>query len=208
MLSSTIFTNVGIGDPAMHMYDQAKHGPVDAIKGDYIADANLANHAVEIKYSTGPGWVPTAWNGLQQTFKIDGEKRNKIVINGGAINPRGLAEETHKFGKENGIYLTVAYVDGDNAIHKAQRIPADIKSGALTHLDGHNENVYLVKDSLEFLDHPETMLVVCANAYLGHRAVKAGLDQGADIMEWHSYWNREIDQALACVNGSTGSYLE
>ncbi|GFF35399.1 hypothetical protein IFM46972_04538 [Aspergillus udagawae] len=194
MISSTIFTNVVIGDPACSCTTRPSTAP-DAIKGDYIAEASLANHAVEIKSSTGPGWVPTAWNGLQQTFEVDGEKRNKIVINGGAINPRGLAEETHELSKEKGVYLTVAYVHGDNAIHKAQRITEDIKSGALTHLDGHNENVHLAKDSLGFLDPPEPMPVVCANACLGHRAVKAGLDQGVDIMEWHSYWNREIDQA-------------
>jgi hypothetical protein len=150
---------------------------------------------VEIKNSTGPGWVPTAWDGLHQTPEIAAEKRIKIVINGRAIIPRALAEKTHKLVKEKGLDLSVAYVDGGNVIHKAQRILEDIKFGALTHLDGHNENVHLAKDSLGFLDPPEPMPVVCANACLGHRAVKAGLDQGVDIMEWHSYWNREIDQA-------------
>ncbi|OJJ66154.1 hypothetical protein ASPBRDRAFT_138669 [Aspergillus brasiliensis CBS 101740] len=204
-----------MSDPGVHMYNQAKHGPVDVITGDYLAEVNLANHAVEVRNSAGPGWVPTAWDGIQKTLEIAAEKHIKIVINGGAINPRGLAEETHKLVKEKGLDLTVAYVDGDNVIHKAQRILEDIKSGALTHLDGHNENVHLAKDALDFLDHPETMPVVCANAYLGYRAIKAGLDQGADIIIcgrvadaspviaaaawWHQWQESDLDQLAGAL---------
>ncbi|KAJ6145489.1 hypothetical protein N7470_009384 [Penicillium chermesinum] len=212
-----LLTAVVLGDPGVHMYNQAKYGPVDVITGDYLAEANLANHAVEVKDSKGPGWVPTAWDGLQQTLDIAAEKGIKIVINGGAVNPKGLAEETHKLVKEKGLDLTVAYVDGDNVLHKAQHILEGIKSGALTHLDAQNESVHLAKGAVDFLDHPDTTPVVCANAYLGYRAIKAGLDQGADIVIcgrvadaspviaaaawWHNWQESDLDQLAGALIG-------
>jgi hypothetical protein len=38
----------------------------------------------------------TAWDGLQQTVELANEKRIKIVINGGGLNPKGLAEKTNE----------------------------------------------------------------------------------------------------------------
>ena len=38
----------------------------------------------------------TAWDGLQQTVELANEKRIKIVINGGGLNPKGLAEKTYE----------------------------------------------------------------------------------------------------------------
>jgi hypothetical protein len=89
------------------------------------------------------------------------------------------SEKMHESVKEKGLDLTVGYVDGDNIIYKAQGILENIKSGALTYLDAHNEKVQLADNSLEFLDHPDTMPVVCANAYLGYRAIKAQISLSA-----------------------------
>ena len=51
---------------------------------------NLANDAEAMRTSGHPGWVWTAWDGLQQTVEVASEKRVKIVINGGSLNPKGL----------------------------------------------------------------------------------------------------------------------
>lgn len=42
------------------------------------------------------GWAPTALDGLRLTLELADQKRIKIIINGGGLNPRGLAEKTHK----------------------------------------------------------------------------------------------------------------
>lgn len=41
-----------------------------------------------------PGWAPTALDGIEQTLQPLDEKRVKVIINGGALSPRGLAEKT------------------------------------------------------------------------------------------------------------------
>ena len=54
----------------------------------------MANDAEAMRTSGHPGWVWTAWDGLQQTVELAAQKRIKIVINGGSLNPKGLAEKT------------------------------------------------------------------------------------------------------------------
>lgn len=50
------------------------------------------------------------------------------------------------------------------------------------HLDADNQDVELAKDTLSFLDDKDAMPIVSANAYLGFRAIRRGLDEGADIV--------------------------
>lgn len=54
----------------------------------------MASHAEEMALGTHPGWAPTAWDGLQKSLDIVNTKRIKVIINGGALNPQGLAEKT------------------------------------------------------------------------------------------------------------------
>ncbi|PKS08563.1 hypothetical protein jhhlp_004949 [Lomentospora prolificans] len=157
-----------------------------------------------------PGWAPTALDGIQQTLEIANEKRIKIVINGGALNPKGLGEKTHELAKEKKLNLTIAYVDGDDQMPNVHRILSDMRSGTIPHLDDANGEVKLAKDTLSFLDDRERMPIVSSNAYLGYRAIKKGLDEGADIIIcgrvadaspvigaaawWHGWSEEDFDQ--------------
>ncbi|KAK5112726.1 hypothetical protein LTR62_003824 [Meristemomyces frigidus] len=164
------------------MLNQAKYGPVDVITGDYLAEVNLGNDAEAYTAGTHSGWIPTAWQGLELAIDLIAEKRIKVIINGGALNPKGLAEETQrKLIDPRGLDLTVAYVYGDDCLHKVQSLLNKDQS-ALPHLDQENGDVKLEKDTQEFLARPEEMPVVSANAYLGMRAIKRGLEEGADII--------------------------
>lgn len=42
-----------------------------------------------------PGWVPTALAGIEMSLDAINEKRIKVVVNGGSLNPKGLAEQVH-----------------------------------------------------------------------------------------------------------------
>jgi urease alpha subunit len=57
-------------------------------------EVNLAEHAEAMARAAHPGWAATAWDGLQQSLELLDEKRIKVVINGGSLNPQGLAEKT------------------------------------------------------------------------------------------------------------------
>jgi hypothetical protein len=100
------------------MFNQAKYGDVDVITGDYLAEVNLANDAEAMRTSGHPGWIPTAWDGLQQTVELAAQKRIRIVINGGSLNPKGLAEKTYAL-----VYHPIK----------------NLTQGRLTHLAGQGE---------------------------------------------------------------------
>lgn len=39
-----------------------------------------------------PGYENSAWEGIRQTIDVIAQKQIKVVINGGALNPGGLAK--------------------------------------------------------------------------------------------------------------------
>ena len=98
------------------------------------------------------------------------------------MNPRGLAEKTHELAQSRDLNLTVAYVEGDDLLDRAYEILGSATEEKLPHLDDENANVQLVKDTKMFLAEKKTMPIVSANAYLGVRAIRRGLDEGADII--------------------------
>jgi hypothetical protein len=78
------------------MHLQASLGDVDFITGDYLAEVNIAENAQAHAAGQHPGWEQTAWDGIEQTIDLLNEKKIKVVINGGAHNPKGLAEKVQE----------------------------------------------------------------------------------------------------------------
>jgi hypothetical protein len=76
---------------------------------------------------------------LQQLAWNDGagarllaEKKIKVVHDGGALNPRGLATEAHQYLRKLGLgHLKVAWVSGDDLTVLVK----ESKLGTLKHLD-------------------------------------------------------------------------
>jgi hypothetical protein len=166
------------GDPGVHMLNQALYGNVDVITGDYLAEMNLAQNAEAMKMGTHPGYEPTALDGLTLSLEVLNKKRIKVVITGGGLCPKALAEETSKMVKEKKLNLKVAYVSGDDLLETHYDLVTSEKG--LRHLDGDKD--YISKSIHEkFLKDPKKSIVT-AHAYLGARAITRGLREGADII--------------------------
>ncbi|KAI4617733.1 hypothetical protein J4E83_006065 [Alternaria metachromatica] len=159
------------------MLYQAELGDVDFITGDYLAEVNIAENAQAHAAGKHPGWEKTAWDGIEQTIDLLNEKRIKVVINGGAHNPKGLAEKVHELVLSKGYDLKVAYVSGDNLMDEMK----DIKEKGLPpHLDSDNSEVTVADHTLDVLKSDKP--IVSANVYLGAREIVKGLEEGADII--------------------------
>ncbi|KAH7077479.1 hypothetical protein BKA63DRAFT_466622 [Paraphoma chrysanthemicola] len=168
------------GDPGYQMKRQANLGPVDFITGDYLAEMNLAENAEKLASGQHDGWEPTAWDGLEATIDLVKEKGIKIIINGGALNPKGLAQKTQKLVNQKGLDLRIAYVHGDNLIEEVKTELG--KEGKLPHhLDSENNEITFVRNMSDLLD-TKGKPIVSANAYLGARAIVKGLELGADVI--------------------------
>ena len=43
-----------------------------------------------------PKWIPSAMEGLKLSLDIINEKRIKVIVNGGGLDPQGMAEKVHE----------------------------------------------------------------------------------------------------------------
>lgn len=59
-------------------------------------EVNIAENAQAHAAGQHPGWEQTAWDGIQQTIDILAQKHIKVIVNGGAHNPKGLAEKVQE----------------------------------------------------------------------------------------------------------------
>lgn len=56
----------------------------------------MANNAQAFQCGEHAGYEQTAWEGIQQTIDVIAEKGIKVVLNGGALNPKGLALKVYE----------------------------------------------------------------------------------------------------------------
>ncbi|KAF8858665.1 DUF1446-domain-containing protein [Acephala macrosclerotiorum] len=199
------------------MLRQATDGDVDFITGDYLAEMNLAENAAAYQAGKHPGWVDTAWAGLQESIEVIAERKIKVVINGGSLNPSGLAHKVALLAREKGMELKVAFVSGDDLLPVLGKDLASLKDTLPPHLDSDNPDVKLPWNTLN-PSKTGSVPLVSANAYLGARAIVQGLRMGADIIIcgrvadaspvigaawfWHSWKDTDYDRlAGALISG-------
>lgn len=59
-------------------------------------EVSLAENAEAMRAGKHDGWVSTCWDGIEESLDIVVEKSIKIIVNGGGLNPRGLAEKVQR----------------------------------------------------------------------------------------------------------------
>lgn len=161
-----------IGDGVDQVYRLARDGDVEAITADYLAEFNIAWKAIELATRPDLGYEP---NFLDQLAWQDGaaakllaRKNIKVVHDGGALNPEGLARKTDDYFKSLGIDgVKVAWVEGDD-------VTAVVKEGGLGKL------MHLDQAGVELGNLKEKVLA--ANVYTGMTGIIAALEAGAQIV--------------------------
>ncbi|KAK7432892.1 hypothetical protein QQZ08_000363 [Neonectria magnoliae] len=170
-------------------------------------------------YASGkhPGYEASAWQGLLQTIDVINQKRIKVAINGGALNPQGLAAKINAEVitliaiKLRDLDLRVAYLSGDNLLSEVlQGQPRDAASIG-PHLDFANPSVTPESDTQAFSGSDASPIsIVSANAYLGARGIVRAFRVGVDIVicgrvsdaspviaaawYWHSWTDTDYDK--------------
>ncbi|KAK4936922.1 hypothetical protein LTR10_022300 [Elasticomyces elasticus] len=161
-----------IGDGIDQIYRLAKSGDVDAITADYLAEFNLAWKAIELQSTPDLGYETNfldqlAWNN-GEAARLVAANRIKIVHNGGALNPAGLACKVSQYLDELGLLdIKVCWLAGDNVTDKVRHGLL----GSIHHLDS--------KDCP--LDFSSSKLLT-ANVYTGCAGIVQALKAGADIV--------------------------
>lgn len=161
-----------IGDGIDQVYRLARDGEVDAITADYLAEFNIAWKAIELTTRPDLGYEPNfleqlAWQG-GAAARLLARKRIKVVHDGGALNPRGLAEKVHDYFSSLRIHdMKVAWVSGDDVA----AIVKEGSFGSLKHLDLKGVELNTAKDN-----------ILAANVYTRQSGIVCALEAGADIV--------------------------
>ncbi|KAF5625192.1 duf1446 domain protein [Fusarium tjaetaba] len=158
------------GDGPGALYRIVREGPVDVVTGDYLAEVNVAWLALEKQNDPAMGYDGNFLRQLdRETAHIIADKGIKVIHDGGALNPKGLAQKCQELLQSYGITsLKVACVEGDNVMDILDTLK---KPGYAPHLDVKGRD-------LSHIDKP----VLSANAYVGMSGILAALHAGADII--------------------------
>ncbi|OAL35130.1 hypothetical protein AYO20_05607 [Fonsecaea nubica] len=200
-------------DPGYHMRRQAEWGDVDFLTGDYLAEINLPENKKGMDAGLHDGWEPTCWDGFMQTIDLIAQKELKVIVNGGALNPGGLAAKVQQLVNEKGYSLKVAYLSGDDLTEETKDQIA--RTGQIpAHLDSNNPDVKVEKLAVALQDY-QSRPVITSHAYLGARGIVGALDGGADIViagrvadaspviaaawYWHQWKPTDYDQLASAL---------
>jgi hypothetical protein len=59
-------------------------------------EANLAQNVDSFHNSDHLGYEKNAFEGMRLVLDVAAEKKIKLIVNGGALNPEGMARDIHK----------------------------------------------------------------------------------------------------------------
>jgi hypothetical protein len=148
--------------------EMVEGGPIDVLTGDYLAELTMA-----ILYRTRAkrpeaGYATTFLTQMEQVLGRCLEKKIRVVVNAGGLNPKGCAEALGKLADTLGLTPRIAHVTGDDVLDRLETWQQ--QGHALAHLDKGTP--------LSALKSP----VLTANAYLGGWGIAEALSRGADVV--------------------------
>jgi hypothetical protein len=167
------------GDRLSAAREMVEGGPIDVLTGDYLAELTMMILFKDRMKHPEAGFARTFLRQMEDVLGTCIERRIKVVVNAGGLNPAGLAAELDTLATRLGITATIAHVAGDDLLGE---LPALQERGVeLRHLDKGIPLAALQEQ------------VVTANAYLGAWGIVEALRRGADVV----ICPRVTDAALA-----------
>jgi hypothetical protein len=168
------------GDRNDALDDQVRHGPVDAVVLDYLAEVTMSILRRQLGRDPEAGWARDFVSALEPALDIVVEKQIRVIANAGGMNPAACARAVAELARRRGHRgLKIGIVSGDDLYDRLDELLA--KGNALSHLDT-GEPLSKVRDRVE-----------SANVYLGAAPIAHALRGGAQIV----VTGRTTDSALA-----------
>lgn len=188
------------GDRISAAKEMVEDGPVDVLTGDWLAELTMLILARTQAKRPGGGYARTFVTQMEQVMGTCLDRGIKVVSNAGGLDPAGCADAIAEVAAKLGLSPTIAYVAGDNLLHRLHEPGASLAS-ELRPFDASP------------LGDPSNYL--SANAYIGCWGIVEALNSGADIVvtgratdaavvcgpaAWHHGWQRnDWDQLAGAV---------
>ena len=110
------------GDRHAAMREMITGGDLDYVTGDYLAELTMLILARDRAKSPERGYAKTFLTQLEESLGLALEHGVKIVANAGGLNPAGLATAVRGLADRLGLDVTVAHVEGDDLISRADEL--------------------------------------------------------------------------------------
>lgn len=157
-----------LGDRLAAAREMLEGGPIDYLTGDYLAELTMLILWKARAKDPTLGFASTFLRQMEDVLGLAVERKVRIVVNAGGLNPAGLADRLRALAAKLGIAVRVAHVEGDDLL---PRLPALRERGVrLAHLETGRD--------LEGAG----VSPITANAYLGAWGIVAALETGADVV--------------------------
>ncbi len=156
------------GDRFSAAKEMVEGGSINFLTGDYLAELTMAIlHKAKVK-NPEMGYAVTFLKQMESIMGICLDKKIKVVVNAGGLNPSGLAKALREIALTLKLRPKIAFIEGDDLMTKLNNLKeAGVK---LKHLDNGNS----LFDS--------GMPPLSANAYLGCWGIVEALNHEADIV--------------------------
>ncbi|MGK2880259.1 MAG: acyclic terpene utilization AtuA family protein [Mycobacterium sp.] len=118
------------GDRLSAMREMLEGGELDYLTGDYLAELTMLILGRDRAKNPDRGYAKTFLRQLEESLGLACDNGVRIVTNAGGLNPAGLADAIRRLADRLGIAATVAHVEGDDLLPRAQQL--GLGSGALT----------------------------------------------------------------------------
>ncbi|MFL6088902.1 MAG: acyclic terpene utilization AtuA family protein [Aeromicrobium sp.] len=168
------------GDRLSAMREMLDGGELDYLTGDYLAELTMLILGRDVMKDASLGYAKTFVKQLSECMAIAKEKGVKIVANAGGLNTPALADKLKEIAAEQGLDVSIAYVEGDDLRARAEELGWQ---GAMT------ANAYLGAFGIAEALNAGADIVVTG------RVTDASVVIGPAIA--HHRWGREDFDALA-----------
>jgi len=104
------------GDRLAAMHEMLTGGPLDVLTGDYLAELTMLILSRSRAKDPSKGYATTFLRQLEGSLGAAAERRVRIVVNAGGLNPAGCADAVRALAERLGLDLRVAHVEGDDVL--------------------------------------------------------------------------------------------
>ncbi|GAA2360369.1 DUF1446 domain-containing protein [Saccharopolyspora halophila] len=107
------------GDRFSAMREMLTGGDLDVLTGDYLAELTMLILGRDKLKDPDRGYAKTFLRQMRACLALALERRVRIVVNAGGLNPAGLAQRLRELATELGVEAEIAHVEGDDLTARA-----------------------------------------------------------------------------------------